>query len=192
MKKFIILITILAYSIIIFAQPTTITWQGKLLDAGGNAITNPALVMAFAMYDAETGGSRLWPSADAVTKTVDVKQGLYSVQLGTGDGDDIAFTAAMFAGTSPWLEVTIGGNALPRTPVTNVPFALISNELSPAGWQPLSGLETDPVFAASPAAGITASNTLNWDAAYSWGDHLDGGYLRKTKFNLYSIKIQTL
>ena len=37
--------------------------------------------------------------------------------------------------------------------------------------------ETDPVFAASDAATITASNISNWDAAYGWGDHAGGGYL---------------
>ena len=37
--------------------------------------------------------------------------------------------------------------------------------------------ETDPVFAASDAATITASNISNLDAAYGWGDHAGGGYL---------------
>jgi len=37
--------------------------------------------------------------------------------------------------------------------------------------------ETDPVFSASDAAGITASNIGNWDSAYGWGDHSTEGYL---------------
>ena len=37
--------------------------------------------------------------------------------------------------------------------------------------------ETDPVFAASDAATITASNISNWDAAYGWGNHASGGYM---------------
>ncbi|MFZ4401352.1 MAG: hypothetical protein ACOYO1_15035 [Bacteroidales bacterium] len=31
--------------------------------------------------------------------------------------------------------------------------------------------ETDPVFNASVASGITLSNTTNWNTAYSWGNH---------------------
>jgi len=31
--------------------------------------------------------------------------------------------------------------------------------------------ETDPVFLASPAAGITIGNIANWNAAFSWGNH---------------------
>jgi hypothetical protein len=36
--------------------------------------------------------------------------------------------------------------------------------------------ETDEVFAASPAAGITSLSA--WDTASTWGDHAAGGYLR--------------
>ena len=47
-------------------------------------------------------------------------------------------------------------------------------------WSPnylTSYTETDPVFAASPAGGITGTNIGNWNTAYNWGDHSTGGYL---------------
>ena len=119
----------------VIAQPTTITWQGKLLDNNGNAITQNNVAMTFVMFDASNGGSQLWPASGVATKTVNVVQGLYSVQLGTGVGDDIAFTATMFNGKTPWLEVKVGTETLPRTEVTNVPFSLISNELGASGWE---------------------------------------------------------
>lgn len=37
--------------------------------------------------------------------------------------------------------------------------------------------ETDPVFSASAAAGITSTNISNWNTAYGWGDHAAAGYL---------------
>ena len=37
--------------------------------------------------------------------------------------------------------------------------------------------ETDPVFSASVAAGITSSELANWNAAYNWGNHATSGYL---------------
>ncbi len=37
--------------------------------------------------------------------------------------------------------------------------------------------ETDPVFAASAAAGITSTDISNWGTAYGWGNHADAGYL---------------
>lgn len=38
--------------------------------------------------------------------------------------------------------------------------------------------EIDPVFTASPAAGIGNTEISNWNTAYSWGDHSTEGYLR--------------
>jgi len=37
--------------------------------------------------------------------------------------------------------------------------------------------ETDPVFVASAAYGITSTNITNWNTAYGWGDHSTAGYL---------------
>jgi hypothetical protein len=36
--------------------------------------------------------------------------------------------------------------------------------------------ETDPVFTASPAAGVTSQKITNWDAAFGWGNHASAGY----------------
>lgn len=44
--------------------------------------------------------------------------------------------------------------------------------------------ETDPVYSADPAAGITASHITNWDTAFGWGDHAVEGYITDlTSFN---------
>jgi len=40
-----------------------------------------------------------------------------------------------------------------------------------------SGPETDPIFTASVAAGITVGNITNWNTAFSWGNHALFGYL---------------
>ena len=37
--------------------------------------------------------------------------------------------------------------------------------------------ESDPVFSASPAGGISAQQIVNWDEAHGWGNHADSGYL---------------
>lgn len=49
----------LALSLQSFPQPTTITWQGKLLNASGNAITQNNVAMTFAIFDASVGGNQL-------------------------------------------------------------------------------------------------------------------------------------
>lgn len=37
--------------------------------------------------------------------------------------------------------------------------------------------ETDPVFGASAAAGITSANINNWNTAHGWGNHASAGYV---------------
>jgi hypothetical protein len=37
--------------------------------------------------------------------------------------------------------------------------------------------ETDPVFTASAAGGITGTNITNWNTAYGWGNHASAGYV---------------
>lgn len=37
--------------------------------------------------------------------------------------------------------------------------------------------ETDPIFVASAAYGITSTNISNWNTAYGWGNHASVGYL---------------
>jgi hypothetical protein len=46
-------------------------------------------------------------------------------------------------------------------------------------WKNLA--ETDPVFTASPASGITSTNITNWNTAYGWGNHATQGYLGSTE-----------
>jgi len=41
----------------------------------------------------------------------------------------------------------------------------------------LTPSETDPVFTASAASGITSTNISNWNTAYGWGNHASAGYL---------------
>ena len=57
-------------------------------------------------------------------------------------------------------------------------------------WNPnylTSYTETDPVFAASPAGGITGTNIANWNTAYNWGDHGSAGYLTAESDTLASV-----
>lgn len=52
----------------------------------------------------------------------------------------------------------------------------VSSFTNDAGYL-TSFTETDPIFTASPAAGITSGLINQWNTAYSWGDHSIVGYL---------------
>lgn len=55
--------------------------------------------------------------------------------------------------------------------------ALVEADISDFGTYLTSYTETDPIFTASAASGITATNITNWNTAYGWGDHSTQGYL---------------
>jgi len=57
----------------------------------------------------------------------------------------------------------------------NIPIG--TNDLTNNAGFLTSYTETDPVFAASAAAGIGSSDITNWNTAYGWGNHANGGYL---------------
>ncbi|MBX3042118.1 MAG: hypothetical protein KIT33_11340 [Candidatus Kapabacteria bacterium] len=135
MKKIFFPILFLLCSFIAYSQPTTITYQGKLLDANNMPVNESAVAFTFAIYDAETGGNKIWPpNNSAATKSIDIVNGLYSVILGTGSGNDEAIEPGIFNGITPYLEVGVNATTLPRTSITSVPFSILSNNLSSSAW----------------------------------------------------------
>jgi hypothetical protein len=48
------------------------------------------------------------------------------------------------------------------------------NATNPSGY---ISTETDPIFTAHAAYGITSTNISNWSTAYGWGNHASAGYL---------------
>lgn len=49
--------------------------------------------------------------------------------------------------------------------------------------------ETDPVFLASAASGITSTQISNWDTAFGWGNHASVGYLTQAAADLEYAQI---
>ena len=97
---------------------TTINYQGRLADAGGNPLSG-SYAMTFALWDAPTGGNRVWgpENHDAVP----VSQGLFSVGLGSLTSGGIPTSA--WSGDR-YLEIGVGGETLsPRELIRSVPVA---------------------------------------------------------------------
>ena len=56
----------------------------------------------------------------------------------------------------------------------------VQNNYQPKGDYLTEFTETDPVFTASPAAGISSTDISQWTAAHGWGDHASAGYAKYT------------
>lgn len=52
--------------------------------------------------------------------------------------------------------------------------------------------ETDPVFSASVASGITGTQVVNWDTAFGWGNHATAGYISNETVTSLSLTTNTL
>jgi len=52
--------------------------------------------------------------------------------------------------------------------------------------------ESDPVFLAHAANGVTSTKISNWDTAYGWGNHASGGYASQVSLNATNVSTGTI
>ena len=127
---------------------------------------------------------------DGVTITGDGTTGNPFVAVGGGGGteSDPVFTA--WLATNPLSAYAVAGHTHSFADITSKPTTLAGYGITDA--YPLTGnpsgfltsfIETDPIFSASAAAGITGTNITNWNAAHGWGNHASAGYATESYVN---------
>ena len=115
-------------------SPRILSYQGSLLEPGGEPVVDSTYDMRFSIYDVALGGTALWTETDAA---VEVTDGLFSTIL----GDGTAFWSTFFPWHYDlWLEVAIDvdRNATfdadevysPRQRLTAAPWAMDSDRLN--------------------------------------------------------------
>ncbi len=180
MKKITMLLLALTVSTAAWAAvPSAINFQGRLVDDG--TLVSGTVSLQLKVYDAATDGTLLYVDSN----TVSVVDGMYSTLLGDDTATFGDFAAALDS-VELWVEAEVDGQVLaPRFRISSAPYALRSADAETLGGQLPSAYatgtpvyaESDPVYAASPAAGIGAQQVTDWDAAHGWGDHGEEGYL---------------
>ncbi len=196
-----ILIIFISISSAFSQVPHKISYQGILTDIDGIAL-NGNYSIQFSLWDEETAGNLLWLEVQQVT----VNNGNFDVYLGINNPIalqfDIQYWLEIVVNNSALPRVMLASSPysfISKTVIDNaitsekIAFGTIqASNLSQMGatfeqvltwngqmWQPQSFSinETDPIFSASPATGITSGNILNWNTAYSWGNHANAGYI---------------
>ena len=92
---------------------TALTYQGRLLDAGGPA--NGLFDFEFELWDSDVGGSQI--GLTQVHDGISIADGLFTLQ--------IDFGANVFDNADRWLAMTVNAVLLaPRQPITRTPYAI--------------------------------------------------------------------
>lgn len=95
--------------------PQTMSYQGVLTEANGNPV-NGSVSLTFKLYDAATGGTKLWEETQQVT----VINGLFNVILGSVNPLTLPFDKPY------WLGICVDGGAelTPRIELTSSPYSM--------------------------------------------------------------------
>ncbi len=111
--------------------PRMVNIQGRLADAGGNAVTDGSYDVTFSLYTVETGGTPIWTE----NVNVDVVNGLFSTMLGSVT----VLPDSIFSGNPLlWLGMKVGTDPemTPRQQFVAMPYSYVSYNTanSGAGW----------------------------------------------------------
>lgn len=146
---------LLASSVAQAQAPTTMVYQGRLLNSSGVPITASTSV-TFRIYAAASGGSALWTQTISVTPDVN---GVFTVLLGSPSP---ALTTTIFDGTTRYLGIQVASETemTPRQALSSVPYAFR------AGTDPIAYgiVNTDGSINAAGSGNWTSS----WVSASNW------------------------
>ena len=158
MKKIHTIIAALLLSAITFAQaPEKISYQAIIRDSGGALVTNQAVGMQISIIQ---GSTAVYEETQTPTTNIN---GLVTLEIGTGTSTD-DFTAIEWSSGTYFIKTETdptGGTNYTITSTSqllSVPYALYAKTAETV----TGGItETDPLYGASQAANITATDITN-------------------------------
>ncbi|PIU11018.1 hypothetical protein COT27_00135, partial [Candidatus Kuenenbacteria bacterium CG08_land_8_20_14_0_20_37_23] len=151
-------------------------YQGKLMNASGNAVSDASYDIKFVIYDAETGGNCVWTVRGAcvapTAKSITTSGGLFSTLLGeAGDNALPDFSSDVY-----WIGITVAGDSemTPRKRIGSVPQAINADHVDSTGYIRINTATTTiPAFSVQNGSGTdsftigrsgNATTTGNWTA----------------------------
>jgi hypothetical protein len=154
---------LLVYSQLFAQVPQSFSYQAVAYDSDGGLLASQAIGVKIAILDGSVTGTVLYEETHSTT-TSDI--GIFSLKVGDGTVTSGDFSSIDWGASLKFLDVFLdpdGGSSYTHVgtiQLLSVPYALhaaTADELS-AGI-----IESDPVYASSLAAGITASDTASWN-----------------------------
>jgi len=195
MKKSIFLFTAFLIGIAtLFAQtPDAFKYQAVARDASGDVIANQQVNITITILQGSIEGTSVYTEThDSTTNEFGL------VNLTIGAGDPTGFAAIDWNNGPYFVKVEMDGSLMGISQLLSVPYAKYADNagnIFSGNYSDLTGtpdnvstftndagyltsyMETDPVFGAHAANGITSTNITNWTTAFGWGNHSTAGYL---------------
>jgi len=146
------------------SSTSTISYQGRLVNAEGNPITD-LVSMEFRIYSVPSGGTFLWEEYWTGNNAVNVSDGLFHVMLGSFD---TTLPSAIAGHDELYLGITVGTDTemLPRIQLGSVPFSMQAMTV-PDGSITGSKLANDAVTGEKILDGQISSSDVNFNFAGS-------------------------
>jgi hypothetical protein len=174
----------------LLAQQPTLSIQGILKKASGEAVPDGNYNLVFRLYNAPTGGTMLW---DEIQSDVEVISGIYSTVLGNTDPLNVPFDQTYYLG------VTVGSTEMtPRIQLTSAPYALAligsTNQFPSSGLVRADSMKVNGgVLADGGAPGLNGVNRNGYAFSGSNGDKDSGMFSTSDgQVSLYVNNIEVL
>lgn len=144
--------------------PQLLSYQGRLTDTSGNPLggTGTTYCFRYSIYDAVSGGNKLWPSGTPTNATTTVVDGVFSDQVGRADTLNMDF----FATSTIYLNVDVNTvtstcagsweSLTPRQQITAAGYALSADDVYGAALR----TPTSTKVQIGTGLGVTSGQTL--------------------------------
>lgn len=164
MKKIITVCAVLLMTASVFAQaPEKMSYQAVVRDGSNALVTSTAVGMQISILQGSVSGTAVYVETQTPTSNAN---GLVSLEIGSGTVVSGDFTTIDWANGPYFIKTETdptGGTSYTITGTSqllSVPYALHAKTA-----ETVTGTisETDPIFGASVASGITGADTTNWN-----------------------------
>ncbi|WP_347924821.1 hypothetical protein [Pontimicrobium sp. SW4] len=164
MKKIYLLLTFFLCTISLFAQtPQKMNYQAVIRNSSDMVVANQAIGIQISILQTSPTGSAVYVETQNPTTNAN---GLISIEIGSGSVVSGNFATIGWSSDTYYIKTevdTAGGTSYTITGTSqlmSVPYALHAKTAETVA----SITESDPIFGASPANGITNTDITNWNS----------------------------
>ncbi len=165
MKKLTFTLLAVLVTVLTFAQaPEKMSYQAVIRDANGDLVKYTQIGMQISILQSTANGTAVYEETQTPTTNAN---GLVSIEIGAGTTSD-DFSAIDWSADTYFIKTETdltGGSTYTITGTSqllSVPYALHAKTAETITGT-VNYTETDPIFGASVASGITGTDTTNWN-----------------------------